>query len=139
MFRQTARTFEPTTSTPKHARRFVEACMISWGMTGVSEPVLLAVSELATNAVTHGDGPVTLTLSTEGDRVRVEVENEGTGTPVMRSPDADRQANGGWGLHLVDTLTDNWGIDVRPHTTAVWFEQRLAPYQHHRRAPDSSA
>jgi serine/threonine-protein kinase RsbW len=139
VFRQTARTFEPTTSTPKQARRFVEECMISWGMSGVSEPVLLAVSELTTNAVTHGDGPITLTLSTKDDRVRVEVENEGAGTPVLRKPDPERQVTGGWGLHLVDTLTDDWGIDVRPRKTAVWFEQRLDTEQHHRRAPGSSA
>ena len=103
------------------------------------ERLLEGLNEPQRAAVTHGDGSITLTVSTMDDRVRVEVENEGTGTPVMRSPATDRQATGGWGLHLVDTLTDDWGVDVRPHTTAVWFEQRLDPDQHHRRAPDSSA
>ena len=125
MFRQTARTFDPTDYTPAQARHFVEECMISWGLSGAADPVVLAVSELATNAVTHGDGPLTLTLSARDGLVRVEVENEGTGTPVLHRPDPEDQSTGGWGLHLVDRVADDWGVDAGPRTTAVWFERRL--------------
>ena len=53
------------------------------------------------------------------DRGRVEVVDHEAGfIPVAR----DRPATevGGWGLHLVETLTERWG--VREGSTHVWFE-----------------
>jgi two-component sensor histidine kinase len=137
VFRQTARTFEPTNVTPTQARRFVDERLSVWGVTGVSEPVLLAVSEVTTNAITHGDGPVTLTLSASEDRVRVEVEDEGGGRPVRQTPDPDQRGIGGWGLHLVDTVADDWGVDASRRTTVVWFEHRRGAEQD-QRAPSRS-
>jgi hypothetical protein len=51
--------------------------------------------------------------------VRVEVVDQGAGfIPVAR----DRPVTevGGWGLHLVETLADRWG--VHEGSTHVWFE-----------------
>ncbi|MGH2706489.1 MAG: ATP-binding protein [Actinomycetota bacterium] len=91
----------------------------------VYERVRLLVSELVTNSVRHtGIGPgvegqIVLRLSATPDRVRVEVSDPGgSGRPRMTpSPGAD----GGWGLLLVDQLSDRWGASQYRGTT-VWFE-----------------
>lgn len=126
MFRQAGRTFDATTYAPTAARHFVEECLRSWGLAPETERIVLAVSELVTNAVTHGRGPVGLTLDANDVRVRVDIEDEGGGgTPVLPPPDPQHRGAGGWGLRLVDTLADDWGIDTHGHRTTVWFEHRL--------------
>ena len=81
----------------------------------------LLVSELVTNSVKYGGGgPVTLEVtSDEPNSMRVEVIDQGVGfVPVARSkPKTDV---GGWGLHLVEELSDRWG--VYDGSTHVWFE-----------------
>jgi anti-sigma regulatory factor (Ser/Thr protein kinase) len=83
--------------------------------------VRLLVSELVTNAVKYGgDGDVTLRIDLDDPRrLRVEVVDGGEGfVPAAR----DRPATdvGGWGLHLVETLADRWG--VCEGLARVWFE-----------------
>jgi anti-sigma regulatory factor (Ser/Thr protein kinase) len=81
--------------------------------------VCLLVSELITNSVKYGDGPVRLELTAEEGRVRAEIIDQGVGfTPVERSGDLDKV--GGWGLHLVEQLTTDWG--AYEGSTHVWFE-----------------
>jgi anti-sigma regulatory factor (Ser/Thr protein kinase) len=83
--------------------------------------VKLLVTELITNSVKYGgNGAVTLKVEYEDPRkLRIEVIDQGVGfVPVAR----DRPATevGGWGLHLVQTLSDRWG--VYEGSTHVWFE-----------------
>jgi anti-sigma regulatory factor (Ser/Thr protein kinase) len=86
------------------------------------EDVRLIVSELVTNAVKHGpDGQVKVRLRRDGRMIRGEVEDEGTSTFGLRrkirvGPD------GGLGLHLVETLSDRWGVEAG--SSRVWFEIR---------------
>ena len=124
MLWQTGRTFESTARAPVEARRFVGACLSARGLAGLSERTLLAVSELTTNAATHGRGRIGVTLRASGDRLHVAVADEGHSTPVLQKPDPKHQIAGGWGLHLVDTLADDWGINTQDQTV-VWFELRL--------------
>ena len=87
----------------------------------LSAQVKLLVSELVTNAVKYGDQDA-VTLQVKSDdprRLRVEVVDHSEGfRPVAR----DRPATdvGGWGLHLVGTLADRWG--VCQDLARVWFE-----------------
>ena len=80
----------------------------------------LLVSELITNSIKYGgDGPVRLLVTQSDDRIRTEIVDQGGGfTPVERDGDLSRV--GGWGLHLVEELTDNWGTYAG--STHVWFE-----------------
>ena len=82
--------------------------------------VRLLVSELITNSVKYGgEGPVRLEITAAGDRVRAEIIDQGAGfTPIERDGDLDRV--GGWGLHLVEQLTTEWG--TYQGSTHVWFE-----------------
>ena len=105
---------------PGEARRAIE------GLNGQIAPdvvhdVKLLVSELITNSVKYGgQGAVALKVETDDPRrLRIEVIDQGAGfVPVAR----DRPATdvGGWGLHLVQTLSDRWG--VYEGSTHVWFE-----------------
>src|ERR671928_215516 len=78
-------------------------------------PGLLA-TELVANAFRHGKPPITLTLELQGTHLRVEVADAGGGRPQRRpQPGAD----GGWGLLLVASAPDRWG--VADGSTNVWF------------------
>ena len=81
----------------------------------------LLVTELITNSVKYGpDGPVTLLIDTRGPRhVRVGVVDRGAGfEPRGRARPATEA--GGWGLYLVQRLSDRWGM--KDGVTHVWFE-----------------
>src|SRR4051794_5009096 len=75
----------------------------------VLDDMRLLVSELMTNSVKYGgDGPVRLEITQADDRIRTEIIDQGTGfTPAVR--DGDLARPGGWGLHLVEQLTEEWG------------------------------
>ena len=82
--------------------------------------VRLLVSELITNSVKYGgEGPIRLEIEATGERVRAEIIDQGAGfKPVRR--DGDLEKVGGWGLHLVEQLTTEWG--TYEGSTHVWFE-----------------
>jgi anti-sigma regulatory factor (Ser/Thr protein kinase) len=83
------------------------------------EYAMLVSSELVTNAFQHGEGGIELRLNLLDDRVRIEVVDEGRGeAPAVREEGPD--AVGGWGLHIVDQLSLQWG--VYEGTTHVWAE-----------------
>jgi anti-sigma regulatory factor (Ser/Thr protein kinase) len=85
----------------------------------------LLASELVTNSVKYGgSGPVTLAATSEGPaHLRVEVIDQGVGfEPVAR--DKPKTDVGGWGLHLVESLSERWGVHAG--STHVWFELRCA-------------
>jgi anti-sigma regulatory factor (Ser/Thr protein kinase) len=89
----------------------------------------LLVSELVTNSVRHsgddGGQAVELEVAVDASRIRVEVCDYGTGFEP-RPRDADQTKPGGWGLYLVDRLTDRWGV-LCNHVTRVWFEIDRSP------------
>ena len=105
---------------PSEARRAVER----FGATldpAVLPDVKLLVSELISNSVKYGgDGQVTLILRSEDPHhVHVEVVDQGVGfVPAARS--RPKTEPGGWGLHMVEALTERWG--VHNGSTHVWFE-----------------
>ena len=88
---------------------------------------MLMLSELATNAVQHAatEFEVGVRVAPDGHRVRVEVTDAAAGFPTPQEQIAD--APHGRGLHIVRTLADAWGIEMRrdrPGKT-VWFSLPL--------------
>ena len=114
-----------TLAAPGLARRYLAARAATWPAE-LQELVVLLASELVTNAVLHGRGPVELRLSDDGDRIKIEV-NDGDPDPLPPSaaipPDGQHS---GRGLLIVDSLADRWGSRPRrtPPGKIVWFELR---------------
>jgi len=80
----------------------------------------LVASELVTNAIKYGRGDILLDVVVTDDQARLMVSDDGEGEP--RILEAAGQ-HGGWGLRMVDTLADRWGIiDGSAH---VWVELAL--------------
>jgi anti-sigma regulatory factor (Ser/Thr protein kinase) len=91
------------------------------------ESVRLLVTELVTNSVRHaGAGTVELAVLVGRERVRVEIANPGSPfEPDVR--DGNAKPDAGWGLFLVDRLSDAWGVvDEDAGRQRVWFEVRRA-------------
>jgi anti-sigma regulatory factor (Ser/Thr protein kinase) len=105
---------------PAVARRAVESFGAGLDASVVPD-VKLLVSELITNSVKYGrEGGVELILRSEDPQhVHVEVVDQGVGfVPSARA--RPKTEPGGWGLHMVEALTQRWG--VRDGSTHVWFE-----------------
>lgn len=105
---------------PASARRAVERLGGHLAADVLSD-VKLLVSELITNSVKYGgQDSVTLRMRVDSPRrLRVEVVDQGSGfVPVARNRPVTEA--GGWGLHLVQTLSSRWG--VFEGSTHVWFE-----------------
>lgn len=117
------------TAAPAMARRHAAEQLQNWNLKTLISDVVLIVSELVTNAVTHGGGPVrhSLRLMSLPDRatsLRVEVVDSGRGWdgPAPRSPFADADECHGRGLHLVDALAAEWGHEVLNDGHTVWAD-----------------
>jgi anti-sigma regulatory factor (Ser/Thr protein kinase) len=81
----------------------------------------LMVSELVTNAVEHGDGPVRVAIGCAGPHLRVEISDDGDGQPVRRY--AMPGALSGRGLEVVERLAVQWGWRPLPEGgKQVWFD-----------------
>ena len=74
------------------------------------EDVVLVVSELATNSVIHAESPFTLRLEPDARSLRIELTDNASELPRKRSPDRDEPY--GRGLHIVDSLAENWGVGL---------------------------
>ena len=85
-----------------------------------AEDATLLVSELVTNAIKYGSGPVELHVETGDDlRSRFTISDAGGGdTPALR--EAGGRVAGGYGLHLVDRIAHDWG--VKHASMHVWFD-----------------
>lgn len=113
----------PLPRTPKAAglaRRYLAECLpeLPTELLGVTQ---LLVTEIVTNALRHGWGPVTLRLLPGQTGLRVEVVDGGVGLPRQRT--ASEQDTGGRGLQIVDALASDWGVIPAPEGgKTVWFE-----------------
>jgi anti-sigma regulatory factor (Ser/Thr protein kinase) len=104
---------------PSVARRLIERSFGDWLDPEELDRAKLAVSELATNAVLHGEGEITLLADIDESRLLVEVIDEGSGFEYAVRESAFDQV-GGRGLNIIDAETSRWGM--HEGTTHVWFE-----------------
>lgn len=89
----------------------------------VSDAELL-LSELVSNAVKYGgDGDIDVIFERDEGRFRTEVVDQGDGFIAALRDRSDVHTPGGWGLPLVQTLSDRWG--AHEGSTHVWFEFAL--------------
>lgn len=91
----------------RHAREHARETLSGWGLGEHADLAELVVSELATNAIRHGEGPVEVRLSYVGCDLRVEVHDAGASRPVRRPATPDDES--GRGLALLDGLIAVYG------------------------------
>jgi CheY-like chemotaxis protein len=102
------------------ARALVRDVVRDWGLAAISDDAALVVTELVTNAVTHGGSVFRLQLSRTPVAFRIEVVDDGEGTPEPQPQDTE--AEGGRGIMLVDAMSSSWGVENAPRGKLVWAE-----------------
>ncbi len=85
-----------------------------------SDTVALLISEVATNALVHGEGRVRVRLHPTTDGLRVEVHDASPTLPSRRQ--ATPMDEGGRGIALVEALSSGWGAETTDDGKTVWFE-----------------
>jgi anti-sigma regulatory factor (Ser/Thr protein kinase) len=89
------------------------------------EDVRLVVNELVTNSILHAglspNDQIRVVVTAEGESVRGEVEDPGSGFDVPSKIGPRPGFSGGWGLPIVDRISDRWGAEW-DGMMRVWFE-----------------
>ncbi len=113
-------TFPPATASAREARRLARERLRELGADGSAPDCLMVVSELVTNAITHGSGPVRLELEAGEGVVRVEVSDAGSSPPRQLPEDPD--AVSGRGLRIVEAIAPRWGVRADDRGKTVWAD-----------------
>ncbi len=106
---------------PSRARGLVRTTLAEWGLGTSIDTTALLVSELVTNAVKYGRGPITVSLEHVGPVLRIGVAD----TELDRLPQprlAAASDTSGRGMFLVEAMARNWGWAVDETSKTVWAE-----------------
>ena len=105
------------------ARQFAVSVSESTGWHDHVDDIAMVITELATNALLHGQRPIAITVETSAAWVRVEVTDAGPAMPVEL--DAGPELETGRGLAIVAALAHDWGAERLPGSgKVVWAEVR---------------
>ncbi|MGA8845443.1 MAG: SpoIIE family protein phosphatase [Nocardioides sp.] len=104
---------------PAVAREAISAHLLTCGVpAGVRDDVVLAVSELVTNAVLYASPPLSLRVACADQSVLVEVVDRTSLRPRRQRPTDDDEH--GRGLNIVAAVTSSWGTRRAGAGKAVW-------------------
>lgn len=104
------------------ARGLVTRQLTQWGLEDLAMDTELIASELVTNAIRHGVGPVSLRLI-KHRLLTCEVSDAGKSFPRLRHTCCSDE--GGRGILLVSQLSRRWGSRWITGGKVVWAEQDL--------------
>lgn len=151
MCRRASLDLRPDRPSPALARNWVEAVCAEWELTEICDDLALGTSELVTNAVLHARTPITVEAFIAERVVEVQVRDLSpalpTALPIRMDLAADiddllssfdgsedddlRHASwvvgaagsiaAGRGLHLLEAVTDCWGVSLLNEGKVVWF------------------
>lgn len=117
---------EPSGFAPAQARRVVRSMVAGTAPAEIAHTAELLVSELVTNAITHGSGPVRVAVDRSDDELTVTVTDDEPAPPQLRPERL--LAGGGRGVRMVESLSSSWGVVRRDDGAPgkqVWFRLRL--------------
>jgi anti-sigma regulatory factor (Ser/Thr protein kinase) len=113
------------TRAPGAARDFVVLCLEQRVVASALDSAQLLVSELVTNSFRHGGAlmdEVMVSVELMPDWFRVGVQDSGSDAVIAARP-ADIVAGGGFGLNLVQMLSERWGMErACEGGTRVWAQ-----------------
>ncbi|MFB7334371.1 amino acid permease [Streptomyces adustus] len=105
-------------------RTAVSKQLRDWELDDLEFTTQLIVSELVTNAIRYGGGPIQVRLIR--DRALIcEVSDTGHTAPNLRHAASDDE--GGRGLFIIAQMTHHWGTRYTPTGKTLWTEQDLPP------------
>ncbi len=117
---------EPATASAVRRELALDLDLQGIGSDSVDDVTLVA-SELIGNAIRHAGGDrdawVVLWVVQDGG-VTVSVEDPSHDLPVRRNPGPD--ATSGRGLAIVDTLSQDWGVEHTARGKRVWATVKVA-------------
>ncbi|MFF3145063.1 SpoIIE family protein phosphatase, partial [Streptomyces sp. NPDC057927] len=93
--------------------------LADWGLDETAFAAELMLSELVTNAIRHGAGPIRVRLL-HGRTLICEVSDASNTAPHLRR--ATSTDEGGRGLFLVAQLAQSWGTRYLPEGKVIWAE-----------------
>jgi anti-sigma regulatory factor (Ser/Thr protein kinase) len=108
---------------PERARAWLQSAIGSLPE-ALERTVLLLTCELVNNSVRHGNAGdeelIEIELWAAAGAIGVQVSDSGPGfAPAVR--DRPLEEPGGWGLVLIDRMSERWGV-AHDGRTRVWFE-----------------
>ena len=125
--------FERSPSAPRRIRTWLAAVCRRWVVPDICPDAELVVSELVTNAVTHGGTGGTVEVALRDGFLHIRVRDDGSSMPEATA-DMPTGAPGealphGRGLALVRLLSSAWGflVDSRGTGKVVWAALRWHP------------
>jgi len=115
---------------PGTARAFVVECLERRVVLSALENAQLVVSELVTNSLRHGavpPGDVVVSVELTPERFRVGVHDSGSDAVIAAQP-PDLDTGSGFGLNLVQMLSERWGVEwLAAGGTQVWAQLLRTP------------
>ena len=98
---------------------FIDLCLL------VDELIVEALQDSGDDSPPARHGPIKLRAELEADRIRVAVaEGGGAYRLPSRRPEP---GDAGFGLHLVQRLSDRWGMRRERDRATVWLEMLRRP------------
>lgn len=109
-------TFEPVPASARAVRQLVREEVPEGPL---RDDILLVASELASNVIVHARTDFVVQVTSEAGRIRIEVWNGSSIIPAVKL-----LRDSGYGLRVVEALSDRWGVESVDTGKAVWAEFR---------------
>ncbi|MEU8420310.1 ATP-binding protein [Micromonospora sp. NPDC048835] len=109
----------PAVGAARQARELVTTGCARWGMTTLTDPACIAITEMVNNVVAHARTPMTVRLAPGEDTLHLAVRDHSPRRPTFGGISPPTLA-GGRGLLLIDTVTRRWGSTAVPDGKVVW-------------------
>ncbi|KOV77810.1 ATP-binding protein [Nocardia sp. NRRL S-836] len=114
-------TLTPEGGSCARARQVVRDAAASWKLSeDLADDAQLVVTELVSNGIDHGEGPITLTVTRKAAGMLVEVHERSSKQPLVRP--VDPSSARGRGMQLVQALSVRWGTTPDGGGKVVWAE-----------------
>lgn len=107
---------EPLSSLAAARHRLADQ-LRQWQCANLDE-VLLVFSELLTNAILHAQTMARVLATLDDGVIRLEIHDGAASLPPTQA--ADPSQAGGFGLHIVERLSNRWGWQITSTGKLVW-------------------